>query len=84
MSYVLIDSNDNTFDLASNKGIDEIYDAGPDLLKKLLDDGELLEDEIQELAEELEGGPLQYIADLLQKVEGDVILSNGIEDEAAE
>jgi hypothetical protein len=82
MSYILIDSEDHVFDIGSNRGIDEIYNQGPDLLKKLIDNGELLQDEVEELIEDLEGGPLQYIADGLRELEGDVILSNGIEDEA--
>lgn len=85
MTYTLIDSEDNVFDLASNQGMKELEAAATTpLFKKLLDEGELLEDEVQELIAELEGGPLQYIADGLRKLEGGIIISNGIEDEAEE
>lgn len=83
MSYILVDENGKTADLATNQGLQDLYSKAGPQLKQFLDDGEVTESDREDLIAELElEDDFDYIAEAMVDMDGDIILSNGIEDES--
>ena len=78
MSYILVDKNGKVADFSSNGGMDELL-AGPPSLLQFLEDGG--SDDYADLIKDLQGTPFEHIADMLKGMEGEVIISNGIEED---
>jgi len=86
MSYELVDEHGGGADLATSGGLQELRDAEiPQRLADFLDRGTLTPEEASALIVELTGGEWDYIADALDNLQGNVVLSNGIvEDDGAD
>jgi hypothetical protein len=83
MSYILVDEEGKVADFASNAGLQELEANGPEELQAFLDTGSLTAEEAAALADALRGDPTySYIAELLDGIKGDIILSNGVAHES--
>ncbi len=79
MSYELVDDHGGGADFATSGGLQELRDADiPQRLADFLDRGTLTPEEVSALIVELTGGEWDYIAEALDNLQGNVVLSNGI------